>query len=89
MGIFSLGFHGLHLKTAEEKEGTSLLTQRKILTQFSLVLMDPNCASHGRIPGPLTTLVRPGAWDGQGYTGKLKLWALGVGSCLWLLMSDS
>ena len=73
------GFMDPHLKTAEEKEGTSVLTQRKILTQFSLVFIDPNCASHGHIPGPPTTLVWPGAWDGQGYSDKLQAWTLGMG----------
>ena len=88
-GYFLLGVSWSTFKNSRRERRHFSVAQGKILTQFSLVLIDPNCVSPGRIPGALTTLVRPGAWDGQGYTDKLKPWTLGVGSCLCMLMSNS
>ena len=35
---------------------------------------------HELIPGPMTSVLWPGARGGQGYTNKQKTWRLGVGS---------
>lgn len=71
---------GPRLNTAGEKAWTPLLTRRRTWNQFSLALIALNWVSHGHLPDPMTTSPWPGAWDGQGYTNKLKSWILGVGS---------